>query len=56
VLPQIISAAVSATGAEFTGSLSRAAALSTGEYAVIHVPAEHPETGVIAVEVHSPTV
>jgi hypothetical protein len=29
--------------------------LSTGEYAVLHVPADHPESGVVAVEVHSPT-
>lgn len=55
VLPQIISAAVGATGSGYAGSLSRAAALSTGEFAVIHVPVEHPETGVVAVEVHSPT-
>ncbi|MEQ1735685.1 MAG: NUDIX domain-containing protein [Rhodoglobus sp.] len=55
VLPQIIVAAVAATGVEFSGSLSHAAALSTGEYAVLHVPAEHPETGIVAVEVHSPT-
>lgn len=55
VLPQIIAAAVAATGVAYPGSLSHAAALSTGEYAVLHIPAEHPETGVVAVEVHSPT-
>ncbi len=56
VLPQILAAVIAATGGEFSGSLSHAAALSTGEYAVLHVPVEHPETGVVAVEVHSPTV
>jgi 8-oxo-dGTP pyrophosphatase MutT (NUDIX family)/phosphohistidine phosphatase SixA len=55
VLPQIISAVVEATGSGFAGDLSRAGSLSTGEYAVLHVPTEHPETGIVAVEVHSPT-
>jgi 8-oxo-(d)GTP phosphatase len=56
VLPQILQAVVDATGGARGLSLSRAAALSTGEYAVLHVPVEHPESGVVAVEVHSPTV
>ncbi len=55
VLPQIISAVVAAAGSGDAGSLNRATALSTGEYAVLHIPAEHPETGIVAVEVHSPT-
>jgi 8-oxo-(d)GTP phosphatase len=55
VLPQIISSVIEATGSGLSGQLSRAAALSTGEYAVLHVPIEHPETGIVAVEVHSPT-
>lgn len=55
VLPQIIAAVVASTGTGFSGSLSRATSLSTGEYAVLHIPIERPETGVVAVEVHSPT-
>jgi 8-oxo-dGTP diphosphatase len=55
VLPQIISAVVAATGVDYPGSLSRAVSLSTGEYAVLHIPVEHPESGIVAVEVHSPT-
>jgi 8-oxo-dGTP pyrophosphatase MutT (NUDIX family)/phosphohistidine phosphatase SixA len=55
VLPQIISAVVEAAGYGDAGSLSHATSLSTGEYAVIHIPAERPETGIVAVEVHSPT-
>jgi 8-oxo-dGTP diphosphatase len=54
VLPQILAAAVDAAGG-YAGQLSRAASLSTGEYAVVHVPADRPGTGVVAVEVHSPT-
>ena len=56
VLPQIISAVARGDRHGDAGQLSRAASLSTGEYAVLHIPAEHPETGIVAVEVHSPTV
>ena len=56
VLPQIIAAVVEATGTPDSGPLRRAAALSTGEYAVLHVPVDHPETGIVAVEIHGPAV
>ena len=55
VLPQIIDAVVRATNTPDSGKLQRAAMLGTGEYAVLHVPIDHPESGVVAVEVHSPT-
>lgn len=55
VLPQVIAAVAQATGTPHSTRLSRATALSTGEYAVLHVPVEHPETGIVAVEIHSPT-
>jgi 8-oxo-dGTP diphosphatase len=56
VLPQILQAAADATGGVRDLRLSRAAALATGEFAVLHIPAERPESGIVAVEVHSPTV
>jgi 8-oxo-dGTP pyrophosphatase MutT (NUDIX family)/phosphohistidine phosphatase SixA len=55
VLPQIIAAVALATDTPDSTKLSRAAALSTGEYAVLHVPIDHPETGIVAVEIHGPT-
>ena len=55
VLPQIIAAVARATGSPDSGQLQRAASLGTGEYAVLHVPVDHPENGVVAVAVHSPT-
>ncbi|MEP6843120.1 MAG: NUDIX domain-containing protein [Pseudolysinimonas sp.] len=55
VLPQIIDAVSRATGTPDSGELQRAGMLATGEYAVLHVPVDHPETGVVAVEVHGPT-
>ncbi len=55
VLPQIVSAVAAETGTPTSAALRRAATLATGEYAVLHVPVDHPETGIVAVEVHGPT-
>lgn len=55
VLPQIIDAVVRATGDADSARLQRAAALATGEYAVLHVPVDDPASGLVAVEVHGPT-
>lgn len=55
VLPQIIAAVAGATGTPDSGILQQAAMLSTGEYAVLHVPVDLPESGVVAIEVHGPT-
>lgn len=56
VLPQIVEAVTRATRTADTARLQRAAALSTGEYAVLHVPVDHPESGLVAVEIHGPAV
>jgi 8-oxo-dGTP diphosphatase len=56
VLPQIVDAVVRATGTPDSARLQRAAALATGEYAVLHVPVDHPESGLVAVEIHGPAV
>jgi 8-oxo-dGTP diphosphatase len=56
VLPQILQATADAAGGAAGLRMSRAAALSTGEFAVVHIPVEQPGSGVVAVEVHSPTV
>jgi 8-oxo-dGTP pyrophosphatase MutT (NUDIX family)/phosphohistidine phosphatase SixA len=55
VLPQIIDAVARATRTPDSGQLRRAGLLGTGEYAVLHIPVDHPETGIVAVEIHSPT-
>ncbi len=55
VLPQIVAAVAEATGTVDSARLQRAGMLSTGEYAVLHVSVAHPDAGVIAVEIHSPT-
>lgn len=56
VLPQIVESVVRQTGAPAQLDLHRASSLGTGEFAVLHVPAERPETGVVAIEVHAPAL
>jgi len=55
VLPGILAAVGRETSTPDDGSLWRASMLSTGEYAVVHVSRDHPESGIVAVEVHGPT-
>ena len=54
VLPDIIAAVAKETGTELDHDLRRAARLSTAEFTVLHVSAEHPDAGIVAVETHSP--
>jgi 8-oxo-(d)GTP phosphatase len=56
VIPQIIGAVAELTGAAVTPALRRSAALSTGEYAVMHVSAEGPALRLVAIETHIPAV
>lgn len=55
VLPQILAAVADQVGYHGNGELRRAAALSTGEYAVLHIPLDDPSAGIVAIEVHGPT-
>jgi 8-oxo-dGTP diphosphatase len=52
VLPWIVRAAVDAAGGANGMSTAHAAGLSTAEFMVLHVPAERPGTGIVAVESH----
>ncbi|WP_166868224.1 MULTISPECIES: NUDIX domain-containing protein [unclassified Salinibacterium] len=54
VLPQIIASIAEHAGYHGNGELHRAAALSTGEYAVLHIPLDDPASGIVAIEVHGP--
>ena len=54
VLPQILTELGRQTGTGDDAPLRRASALSPGEYAVVHVSVENPDSGVVAVEVHGP--
>lgn len=54
VIPQIISAVAELSGAPLTPELRRSAALSTGEYAVLHVSRDSQQPRLVAIETHSP--
>lgn len=56
VIPQIIGAVAEYTGASVNSDLRRSAALSTGEYAVLHISAEGDHPRLVAIETHSPAV
>lgn len=56
VLPDIVDAVAKATHTEVDAALRRAAMLSTGHYTVLHVSAEHPKSGIVAIETHGPLV
>ncbi|MDQ1556695.1 MAG: 8-oxo-(d)GTP phosphatase [Actinomycetota bacterium] len=55
VLPAIIDEVARQTNTVVTSALRAAARLSTGEYTVLHISAEHPDAGIVAIETHSPT-
>lgn len=56
VLPQIVGDVARLTKSRPDAALRRAAALNTGDFSVLHVSREHPESGLVAVETHSPAV
>ena len=56
VLPQIIDAIARSTHSTDSAHLQRAASLATGEYAVLHIAVDDPTGGLVAVEIHGPTV
>ncbi|MCU1424638.1 MAG: hypothetical protein JWM51_929 [Microbacteriaceae bacterium] len=56
VIPEIILEVARVTGSHADSALRRAASLSTGEYAVLHLSLEDPTQKIVAVETHGPAV
>lgn len=54
VLPQIIGEVAAQTKSVEGSELRRSVALGTGDFTVLHVSCEHPLSGLVAVETHSP--
>jgi 8-oxo-(d)GTP phosphatase len=54
VLPEIISELANLTRTPYTTDVGSMAALSTGEFSVLHVSMQHPRSGFVAMETHSP--
>ncbi len=56
VLPQIVGDVARLTNSRTDAALRHAAALSVGDFSVLHISREHPESGLVAVETHSPSI
>ncbi len=54
VLPRIVGEMASQTRTGIDEGLRRAATLGTGDFTVLHVSRDHPLSGLVAVETHSP--
>lgn len=55
VLPRIVAASARLTNTPLDRRMWRASSLGTGEYAVMHIPCSDPGTGIVAIEIHSPS-
>lgn len=54
VIPEIIREIAGLTGSPMTSDFASMGALSTGEFSVLHVSTDHPKSGVVALETHTP--
>jgi 8-oxo-dGTP diphosphatase len=54
VIPEIIREIATLTKTPHTTDVASLAALSTGEYSVLHIASQHPKSGIVAMETHSP--
>ena len=54
VIPEIIREIATLTRTPLTTDVASMAGLSTGEYSVLHIASEHPRSGIVAMETHSP--
>jgi phosphohistidine phosphatase SixA/8-oxo-dGTP pyrophosphatase MutT (NUDIX family) len=54
VIPEIIREIAGLTRTPLTTEFASMGGLSTGEFSVLHVSAEHPKSGIVALETHSP--
>ena len=54
VIPEIIRELAGLTQTPLTTEFGSMGALSTGEFSVLHISAEHPKSGIVALETHTP--
>jgi 8-oxo-dGTP pyrophosphatase MutT (NUDIX family)/phosphohistidine phosphatase SixA len=54
VIPEIVREIAELTRTPLTTGFSSMGALATGEFSVLHVSSEHPKSGIVALESHSP--
>jgi len=56
VLPQIIDEVAQRTKTPRDAGLRESAALATGDFTVLHISLEHPASGLVAIETHTPNL
>ena len=54
VIPEIIRELAALTRTPLTTDVASMAGLSTGEFSVLHIASQHPKSGIVAMETHSP--
>jgi 8-oxo-dGTP pyrophosphatase MutT (NUDIX family)/phosphohistidine phosphatase SixA len=54
VIPEIIRELATLTNTAHTSDVESMGSLSTGEFSVLHVSTQHPRSGIVAMETHSP--
>ncbi len=54
VIPEIIREIADLTRTPMSTEFGSVGALSTGEFSVLHISAQHPKSGIVALETHSP--
>jgi 8-oxo-dGTP pyrophosphatase MutT (NUDIX family) len=54
VIPEIIRELAGLTRTPYSTDVASLAGLSTGEYSVLHIASQHPKSGIVAMETHSP--
>jgi 8-oxo-dGTP diphosphatase len=54
VIPEIVRELAALTKTPHTSDVASMAALSTGEYSVLHISTQHPKSGMVAMETHGP--
>jgi 8-oxo-dGTP pyrophosphatase MutT (NUDIX family)/phosphohistidine phosphatase SixA len=54
VIPEIIREIATLTNTPHNSDVASLSALSTGEYSVLHIASQHPKSGLVAMETHSP--
>jgi 8-oxo-(d)GTP phosphatase len=54
VIPEIIRELATLTTTPHTSDVAELAVLSTGEFSVLHISTQHPRSGFVAVETHTP--
>lgn len=54
VIPEIVREVAGLTNTPYTSEFGSMGALGTGEFSILHVSSQHPKSGIVALETHTP--